>query len=315
MKPVFKWMPLVVAVGVVVSGCGGDGYYYDRNDEYRAAEMAPPLELPDSRPTGRYQNAMPVPDVNNDFAADGEFEAPRPQPLAGGEEDEAPYVQLRKAGNDRWLLVNAAPGGVWPQLQRFVQTRGLTATTQDASRGLIVTPQAELSVRQGLREATSEVRCNGPASEAGECLTALKGYLDATGADTQGVSLAAQQIGQEKRVRLQNAGGQWQLVLALPQDRAWSELQYQLENNFTGDGRRLVDQNRSAGELLIDYRSSAEDGGWFDWFSSDQPQRYRLSLSDAGAGRTVVKVARADGKTMGEREAREVLDAVAATLR
>ena len=37
MKPVLKWMPLVLCSSLVLSGCGlfQDGYYYDRNDEYQ----------------------------------------------------------------------------------------------------------------------------------------------------------------------------------------------------------------------------------------------------------------------------------------
>ncbi|WP_129138969.1 outer membrane protein assembly factor BamC [Modicisalibacter coralii] len=315
MKPVFKWIPLVVAVGLVVSGCGRDGYYYDRNDEYRSAQMSEPLELPDSRRKSDYQDAMPVPSVSNDFAAEHDFEAPRPQPLAGGESEDAPYVELREAGSDRWLLVNAAPGSVWPQLQSFVESRGLQATQLDASRGRIATSQADFRIRQGLRNNTSEVRCSGPAATDGQCLAALRGYLDSSGAQAQGVSLAAQKLSQEQRVRLQHQDGRWQLLLALDMQRAWSELHYQLENNFAGDGRELVDQNRSAGEFLIDYKPRDSEGGWFDWFGSDQPRRYRLSVAPAANDQTRVTVAAGDDRALEDGEAREVLDALAATLR
>lgn len=315
MNPVFTWMPLIVAAAVALSGCGRDGYYYDRSAEYQAAEMSQPLELPDARRSSRYQNAMPVPDASNDFVAEGDFEVPRPQPLAGSRDDDLPYVELREAGGDRWLLVNASPGGVWPQLQGFVESRGLTVTSLDASQGRIVTRQADFRVRQGLRNGTSEVRCSAPDA-AGQCLTALQGYLDSRSEQASGVSLAAQSLAQEERVRLLKRDGRWQLQLALGIDRAWSELHYQLSNNFTGEGRKLVDQNRSAGDFLVDYTPREDDSGWFDWFGGDaQSRRYRLHVASAGDGESRVTVAAADDRALTDSEARTVLDALASTLR
>ena len=316
MNPVFTWMPLIVVAVVALSGCSRDGYYYDRSDEYQTAEMSQPLDLPDARRSSRYQNAMPVPDARNDFSAEGDFEVPRPQPLAGSREADLAYVELREAGDDRWLLVNASPGSVWPQLQGFVESRGLTASTLDASQGRIVTEEADFQVRQGLRSGTSEVRCTVPTAAGGQCLTALQGYLDSRSEQAGGVSLAAQSLSQEQRIRLLKRDDRWQLQLALGIDRAWSELQYQLSNNFTGEGRKLVDRNRSAGDFLIDYTPREEDGGWFDWFGGDaEPRRYRLHVASAGAGESLVTVAAADGESLGDSEARAVLDALASTLR
>ena len=128
MRPLFKWMPPVIAAMLVLSGCGGDGYYYDRNEEYRDARMTEPLDLPETRAERRYQNAMPVPDANSDFLASGEFEAPRPQSLAAATQGDERFVELREAGDDRWLLVSAAPASVWPQLQSFTEDHGLDVT-------------------------------------------------------------------------------------------------------------------------------------------------------------------------------------------
>ena len=85
MKPVLKWMPLVLCSSLVLSGCGlfQDGYYYDRNDEYQNAKMTQPLDLPASRNQVRYQDSMPVPQADSDFAStEAMDDAPRPQPAA-----------------------------------------------------------------------------------------------------------------------------------------------------------------------------------------------------------------------------------------
>lgn len=316
MRPLFKWMPLAVFMALVMSGCGGDGYYYDRNEEYRSAEMTAPLDLPETRAERRYQNAMPVPDANSDYLASGEFEAPRPQSLAVSSQSDQRFVELREAGNDRWLLVSAAPASVWPQLQGFVEDHGLEVTALDASSGRIETTQAVLRVRQGLRGNTSEVRCEGQAAANGQCLRALQGYLGAVDEDERSVSLAAQNLSRVDRVRLENQQGEWQLWLALDFERAWSELLYQLDNSFDDEGK-LLDQNRSAGEFLVEYIPNGDDdGGFLGWFGSDaEPRQYRLMVDDAGQNATRVSVASADDTPLADGEARELLDTLAATLR
>lgn len=317
MRSLFKWMPPVIAAMLVLSGCGGDGYYYDRNEEYRDARMTEPLDLPETRAERRYQNAMPVPDANSDFLASGEFEAPRPQSLAAATQGDERFVELREAGDDRWLLVSAAPASVWPQLQGFTEDHGLDVTALDAANGRIETAQAVLHVRQGLRGNTSEVRCEGPAAANGQCLRALQGYLSAVDESERSVSLAAQNLSRTDRVRLENQQGEWQLWLALDFERAWSELLYQLENGFDAEGRQLLDQNRSTGEFLIEYTPRGDDdGGLFGWFGDGaEPRQYRLLVADAGQSATRVSVAPVDGAPLAEGEARELLDTLAATLR
>lgn len=324
MNPASKLIPLTVVVALLASGCARDGYYYDRNEEYRNARMTEPLNLPESRQPGRYQDAMPVPRANSDFLASSEeFDAPRPQPLAASRQGEEAFVEMREAGADRWLLVNAAPASVWPRLQGFVEQRGLEVTTLDPANGRIETDQAVLRVRQGLRGNTSEVRCENLAASAGaasaydQCLAALNGYLTSMGAQDQSVSLAAQTLSRNDRVRLENQAGEWYLLLSLGFDRAWSELHYQLENSFDSETRQLVDQNRSTGELLVDYAPrNADRGGFLGFFEGDAPvRRYRLQVESAGPESTRVNVAPADGEPLSNGEARELLDALATALR
>lgn len=317
MNPALKLIPLTVAIALLISGCGRDGYYYDRNEEYRSAQLAEPLRLPETRQASRYQDAMPVPRANSDFLAEGEFDAPRPQPLSIRQQGEQRFVEAREAGGERWLLVNATPASVWPRLQTFVAQQGHEIVTLDASRGRIETAQATFSVRQGLRGNTSEIRCQEAAATATRCLGALEDYLAATGGQGKSVSLAAQTLSRDERVRLENRNGEWQLLLALGFERAWSELFYQLENTFVGDGRELLDQNRSRGEFLIEYTPrGADTGGFFGFFGGkEQARRYRLQVDEPSPGMTRVRVAAADDQPLSDSNARELLDTLAATLR
>ncbi|MGM8932895.1 outer membrane protein assembly factor BamC [Salinicola halophyticus] len=317
MKPILKWMPLMLCSSLALSGCGlfQDGYYYDRNDEYQNAKMAKPLDLPDSRNRVLYQDSMPVPQADSDFsAADAVDDAPRPQPLASGQGDEQAYVEMREAGSERWLLVDAAPASVWPRLQGFAVDHGVQPTAINAGSGRIETAQGSLSLRQGLRSGTSEVRCD--IGSSAQCLSSVQAYLENNHTADSGVSLAAQPLDQSERVKLRNRDGGWELDLALDSERAWSELYYQLQNGFDDDRLTLTDQNRSAGQFFVDYLPlNAEGGGWFDWFGSDpKPEHYRLQL-DSTAGNSVVTVADAEGQPVASAAARELLDAIASTLR
>ncbi|MCE3027043.1 outer membrane protein assembly factor BamC [Salinicola sp. DM10] len=316
MKPILKGMPLVLCATLTLSGCGlfQDGYYYNRDDEYRDAKMSEPLQLPSSSNPIRYQDSMPVPQADSDFMASSDTDAPRPQPLAAGPSEGQPFVEARQAGNERWLLVNAAPASVWPRLQGFAVDHGVRATDIDPAKGRIQTAQGAISLRQGLRSGTSEVRCD--IGDAGQCLSGIKAYLEASGASDSGVSLAAQPLDQSERVKLINRDGTWQLNLALDANRAWSELYYQLQNGFDQQRLKLVDQNRSAGEFFVDYRPEDQGGGWFDWFGggSDEARPYRLQLASQAA-LTSVTVTDPKGKPVPPIEARDLLDAIAATLR
>lgn len=317
MKPILKWMPLMLCSSLVLSGCGlfQDGYYYDRDAEYRDAKMAEPLQLPDSGNALRYQDSMPVPQADSDFiASQADDDAPRPQPLASGQGDDQPYVESRQAGSERWLLVNAAPASVWPRLQGFATDHGINATSANAASGRIDTAQGSLSLRQGLRNGTSEVRCDIGGSS--QCLSSVKAYLEANGGGDTGVSLAAQPLDQNERVKLRNRDGGWELDLALDGERAWTELLYQLQNGFDDGRLELTDQNRSTNRFYVDYRPlDADDGGWFNWFGDDDNyQHYRLQLSASGAS-TVVSATDPDGKAVPAAAARELLDAIASTLR
>ncbi|KAA0019667.1 outer membrane protein assembly factor BamC [Salinicola corii] len=317
MKPILKWMPLMLCSSLALSGCGlfQDGYYYDRNVEYQKAEMAKPLELPASSNQVRYQDSMPVPEADSDFSAsDAIDDAPRPQPLASGQGDDQPYAEMRQAGSEHWLLVDAAPASVWPRLQGFAVDHGVNPTAINAAGGRIETAQGSVSLRQGLRSGTSEVRCD--IGSSAQCLSSIKAYLDNNHTADSGVSLAAQPLDQSERVKLRNRGGNWELDLALDGERAWSELYYQLQNGFDDNRLTVTDQNRSAGQFFIDYLPlDADDGGWFNWFGSDpQPNRYRLQL-DSNAGNSVVTVTGSDGQPIEPAAARELLDAIASTLR
>lgn len=311
MKCKTRWMamtPLLLAIG----GCGG-GYYYDRNSEYADAQMTAPLELPAQRDQTRYGNAMPVPEAHNDFLRDPNgFEPPRPQTLSAAGESRN-FVENRRADGSRWLVVSAAPGAVWPALQQFVQAGGYRIEDVDGQRGQIVTDRGVLSVRQGLRNNTTDVYCQQGSESVESCLDEISQYLSSR-APEGSVSLMAQNLSRNDRVRLESRDESWRLSLALDFPRAWAELAWQLENSYETERRRLLDQNRSERVFQVAYTVEGE-GSWVPFMGSDDQRReYRLHVEPVESG-VIVTVTDNDGRPVDQRIARDLLDGVASTLR
>jgi outer membrane protein assembly factor BamC len=103
--------------------------------------------------------------------------------------------------------------------------------------------------------------------------------------------------------------------MALGFDRAWSELLYEIGESFDGEGRQLLDQNRSSGEILVEY-TPRDSGGILGMFGGDpQSRRYRLQVDEPAQDATRVRVTGENGGTLEEGEARELLDTLASALR
>ncbi|MDN3523502.1 lipoprotein, NlpB [Halomonas ramblicola] len=321
MNSALKWLPLVAAVAL--AGCArDDGYYHDRNIDYAEARTAPPLVLPETRNPQRYEDAMPVPEVADDFqAADDGFEAPAPQPLAAGRV-ERDYVERRAVDEDAWLVVAAAPDSVWPQLEAFARTRGLGVVASDSSRGVIETQRARLSISQGLRAGDSEVRCDQGGVPVGACLDALEEYFGARSASASSASsLQAQRLAGEERLSLTQQGEEWVVEVPLDIDRTWAELDHQLERDFTvEDQRELLESDPQGHEFLISYMTESERNRnpLQVVFSADvrqMHQQIRLVLESTGPEQTLLRAVNASDRGFSPEDQRELLERVASLLR
>lgn len=318
MSSALKWMPLVAALAL--AGCARDGYYDDRGTDYVEAESSAPLVLPDGRDTRRFGNVMPVPEAQGTFVSQGEdFRVPPPRALGAGSGVEAGGVARREAGDQRWLVIGAAPSVVWSELEDFVAERGLTVVQRDGNRGLLVTDQARFSVQPGLQQGASELRCEQGGVPQEGCLRALERRFEARGATASASSLAVQRPEDRARPLLTQAGDEWRLELPYDVARTWAELSYQLEADFAVEGRReLVAQDAEARAFLVDYLtlSTRSKGIWdsLTSFGSGDVQRIRLSLEAAGADRTVLTASAADDRELSDEDRRELLERLAGLL-
>ncbi|MCG6657627.1 lipoprotein, NlpB [Halomonas campisalis] len=316
-------MPLAAIIALVTAGCARDGFYDDRNIDYVEAQRSAPLSLPASRDEQRYRDAMPVPQATGTLRSDGgRFRAPSPERLATGQAVERDFVERRVVGDDRWLVVGADPGMVWPQLQDFARTRGLSVESSDPERGVLNTAEGRLSVRQGLRTGDSEVRCDRQGRPVAACLEALEEHFSARSATASAASLTGQQLADEERLRLdQLDSGEWVVRIPLEIDRVWAELSHQLEADFTVEERRqLLERNPQSHDFLIDYMTASErERGFVQIVLSpdvrQMSQRIRLVLEEAGPRQTRLRAVNESERRFTEGDARELLERVSGLLR
>ncbi|MCE9665467.1 lipoprotein, NlpB [Halomonas sp. M5N1S17] len=321
MNSALKWMPLAAVIALATAGCARDGFYDDRNIDYVEAQRSAPLALPEGRNVQRYRDAMPVPEASGTLRSSERFSAPSPERLVSGRATERDYVERREIGSDRWLVVGADPGVVWPQLQDFARARGLQVQASDDARGALETDQGRLSVRQGLRAGDSEVRCDRAGRPVAACLDALEQHFSARTATASAASLAGQQIAGEDRLRLEQRGDDWVVQIPLDIDRVWAELNHQLEADFTVEDRReLLEQNPQSHDFLVSYMTVSErDRNPLQIiFSPDvrqMPQQIRLVLESAGPERTVLRAENASERAFTPEDQRELLERVSGLLR
>jgi outer membrane protein assembly factor BamC len=322
MNSALKWMPLAAGIALATAGCARDGYYDDRNLDYGEAQRSAPLDLPETRNPARYRDAMPVPEATGEFRGDGSgFEAPVPQPLSAGRAKQDDFVERREIGGEAWLVVVADPASVWPQLEDFVRTRGLSVVESDSSRGVIVTPQARLTLQPGLRADSSEVRCEQNGRPVEQCLQELEQYFSSRSASASASSLAAQRLAGEERIHLEQQGDDWRVQIPVEIDRAWAELHHQLRLDFTAEERReLLDSNPVAHEFLINYLvESQRDRGLLQTVlnpgARQAAQRIRLVMEPAGPDRTLLRAVNASDQEFTPADQRELLERVASLLR
>lgn len=286
---------LLAAAAIALSGCnwltGDDGLFRDRKDDYRQATLHAPLNVPEGLSSGAINDELAIPGTTTGPSLSGSFEIPRPEPLSGAAG--ADGVRLQRLGDDRWILVDAMPGEVWPRVRQFLGVHQLSVARVDAGAGVIETGWLQPSgatetreryrfrIEQGVQRNSSEIfilqsqlgdgwpeRSTHPDREA-EMLEALAQYIADSGS-TGSVSMLAQRaLDARGRVFLERRGQQPMLRLDLPFERGWASLDAALPKA----GFVVDDRNREARQFWVHYapaEAAADDGedegdkrGWF----------------------------------------------------
>ena len=255
------------------TGCGylfGDkGLFRDKSEDYKKAPAPQPITVPAGMDSAALREIYVIPQVDDNFLAQGEFEVPRPAPLVSGASG-SEVVRIQKLGDESWALISVPPGQVWPQVRGFMSASGMQVARVDARAGIMETgwftvegksmaSRFRFRMEQGVQRGTSELhvlqmnqagnvnawppKSDEPA-QAAEMLRAIAQYL-ADSAESPPVSMIAEQgISAGGKISMQEATeGYTYIRLELPYDRAWASLGRALEESTFV----IADRDRSAG--------------------------------------------------------------------
>jgi outer membrane protein assembly factor BamC len=165
----------LVGLSVSLSGCGmffgDDGVFRNRENDYLKADSLPPLVLPESANKEALGELYPIPPISAaDFGYDAtasEYDVPRPMPLSANMLQD--NVKIQRVGENSWILVNDAPGELWPRVRNFLNNNNLSVARADLKQGIIETgwlqfktdPNTQdkyrLQIDQGIQPETSEI--------------------------------------------------------------------------------------------------------------------------------------------------------------
>jgi outer membrane protein assembly factor BamC len=134
-------------LAVAVTGCST--IEEKRRIDYKSTKTLPRLEVPPDL-------AAPPPGVDtaakvtapaagsatfSEYA--GEQKARPTTPTGSGVLPEFTDIRLAREGQNRWLVVNAAPDALWPKVREFVLSNGLLIAKESSQSGVIETDWAE----------------------------------------------------------------------------------------------------------------------------------------------------------------------------
>lgn len=278
-----KLAPKLVLLGCLVfwlAACSSSNYR-DRNSDYHLAE-AKQNDLPNNF---KQQDLMPLEATAP--LSKPQKKLPRPEAQLSYTEPEQ-LVQLReeRPSSNNWLLANRSPAEVWPALRLFADENNLETLAAKPTQGdlLLLTnnnQQLQINLRQGVRQASSEIRLSNTSY-----LAELQIFLQQQLLSNQtGVSMQAQSLQTQRKVYLQDRDSRQVLVLEIDFARAWAELTNLLEEEAkVRNWLALTDINRNEGRVFINYLPKEKrPSGFFSRLFKPKPQlknySYQLLLT------------------------------------
>ena len=251
------------ALAVIISstsGCGWlwgqEGYFRDRGSDYLEARQTAPMQLPPGVQTDkRLVPLLPIPSNVPDDNVKGEFEVPRPQPLAVAAS--ASDFSLQKSGDSRWVMAQRSPSEVWPVAMQFFQDNGFRIDEQRPQTGEFTTTW------QGASELSSPMaRHLGSSGLAADSETRLRVRIE------PGVQRNTSEI---------------YVVSANRPAGSSANVDFGNRSVNTGLDAALVD------EMLISMSRNAEKGGSVSLLAArDFDTPARVTLSEDGSGNPVL---------------------------
>jgi len=148
----FRWVALPMFV-VMVAGCGSlsgsDGVLPDRKVEYKKSrEVSRDLEIPPDLTSSSMTDDLVIPGTGTGGAATLSKLESRDQArgIVAGQGEVLPTIQgieVKRDGEQRWLVIRSEPEDVWFKVVEFWQESGILLEQQDPTVGIMVTDWVE----------------------------------------------------------------------------------------------------------------------------------------------------------------------------
>ncbi len=146
------WRTLIPAAALTaLTACSTnlDTLLPDRRPDYRKSALAQPLEVPPDLTSSTIDDTLVVPELNPAGSASlSAYASERGGPQPQARQAEAvlppqPGITLEQDGNQRWLIVAAAPDQVWPKVREFWTSNGFALKRDDPTIGIMETDWVE----------------------------------------------------------------------------------------------------------------------------------------------------------------------------
>jgi outer membrane protein assembly factor BamC len=313
----------LACVSFTLSGCGiffgEEGVFRSREYDYLKSDNVAPLVLPEGTNKEALGELYPIPEISAaDFGYDAnatEYDVPRPMPLSANMLQD--NIKIQRVGENAWILVNSAPGELWPRVRNFLNANDLKVSKADLKQGIIETDWLQfktdlnshdkyrLQIDQGVQPETSEIHIihvkvasaikptvdpEWPAKSMNpEREKWLLDELSATLASDQtegGTSMLAQGIGgvAAAKANLGMFKNESIMTLKLDKTRAMATVSYAAKH----DGFQLYEADANRGLFYVYYKNAKDaKPGWFRRFFHiglhPKPKTSPYSLAEIGA--------------------------------
>jgi len=144
------------ALALVVAACSGtaddllDPILPEKDAPYKSSKSAPPLEVPPDLSSSTLNDSMVVPSLSQGTATYSQYASANGTQVtrasSNGVLPASNGIRVERAGSERWLVINQAPGAVWPKVRDFWLSQGFLIQMEDPSIGIMETDWSEKRV-------------------------------------------------------------------------------------------------------------------------------------------------------------------------
>lgn len=143
---------LVAVALALTSGCSGtledtaDRVLPKKEPKYKSSKSVAPLEIPPDLSSANINDSYPVPEnpglgstTFSEYAGGGNRTASIQDTVL----PQLDNVRIERSGDERWLVIHATPGQVWPRIRDFWLEQGFLIQREDPGVGIMETDWAE----------------------------------------------------------------------------------------------------------------------------------------------------------------------------